>query len=353
MDWQLAKERIYAQFTPQLMQSNGHIDMKKIIHRLLFVGFSTLIAVFFSEKAYWHVQGYAYVELVLYYAFPVYACLWAIDYFRVRRLSALVLVAALYAFLIEGVLTPVLYEAGFLDLLMPAYFIGWHGLLSFLFGWYGLRKCLVKGQWLWVLIFGFVFGLFWGIWAITWWLPEAYDGPVSAARWSIVNFGFYAFVFASTLVLSHWLLGRGMWPQEFKPSKVEKWVIGLSLVALFGLIVFPVLPMAIVKLVVLLWIVFLGLGAGRVGEEKGLHRTIFSELAGSVKGVHVLALFAMPVAATGVYALATIWQPSEDGIRILLEGIPFLQVVVGGGVFLWAMLYELWLRRRVLKSQEE
>lgn len=323
------------------------IDMRRTVHRLLFVGLSTVITVFFSEKAYWHVQGYAYVELVLYYAFPVYACLWTIDTFRVRRLSALVLVAALYAFLVEGVLTPVLYEAGLFDLVMPTYFIGWHGLLSVAFGWYGLRKWLVKGQWERVLTFGFLFGLFWGIWSITWWLPQAFDGPASPDRWSIVDFGLYAFVFTSTLALSHWFLGRGVWPREFKPSKVERWIIGLSLVALFALMVFPVLPVAIVKLVVLLGIVFLGLRAGRVEEEKGLNRTIFSELAGPVKGIHVLALFAMPLAAAGVYALATIWQPSESGIRILLEGIPIVQALVGAGVFSWAILAELRLRKRV------
>jgi hypothetical protein len=66
---------------------------------VLFTGLTTVILVFFSEKVYWYVQGYAYAELVLYYAFPVYACLWTIDHFRVRRLPALVLVAALYALL--------------------------------------------------------------------------------------------------------------------------------------------------------------------------------------------------------------------------------------------------------------
>ena len=326
--------------------------MKSTIRRLLFVGLSTAITVFFSEKAYWHVQGYAYVELVLYYAFPVYACLWAIDYFRVRRVSALVLVGALYAFLIEGVLTTVLYEAGLLDVLMPAYFIGWHGLLGLVFGWYLLRRWLVKGQWERVLTFGSVFGLFWGIWAITWWLPEAFEGPARVDRWSIVDFGLYACVFASTLALSHWLLGQGVWPRAFKLSKVEKWLIGLSLVALFGLTVFPVLPVAIVKLVVLLGIVFLGLRAGRVGEANGSNPTVFSELAGSVKGGHVLALFAMPMAATGVYAFATIWQPSESGIRLVLEGMPMVQALGGAGVFFWAIFSELKLRRRALRARK-
>lgn len=102
--------------------------------RLLFVILSTATMVFFSEKAYWYPQGYALGELILFYAFPVYACFWAIAHFRVRRLPALILVAALYAFLVEGVITPVIYEAGLFDPIMPAYFIGWHGLLAVIFG---------------------------------------------------------------------------------------------------------------------------------------------------------------------------------------------------------------------------
>ncbi len=106
--------------------------------------------------------------------------------------------------------------------------------------------------------------------------------------------------------------------------------------------VMPIIPVAIVKLVVLFGIVFLGLHAGRSGQENEIDRTIFSELAGSVKGVQVLALFAMPIVATAVYALATTRQPSKNEVRILLEGIPVVQGVVGGGVFLWAIFTELW-----------
>ena len=92
-------------------------------------------------------SGDAIGGLILFYTFPVYACLWVVDYFRVRRLSALVLAAALFVFLVEGVLTPAIYEAGLFDPVIPALTIGWHGLLSVIFGWYCLRKWLISGQW--------------------------------------------------------------------------------------------------------------------------------------------------------------------------------------------------------------
>jgi hypothetical protein len=250
-------------------------------------------------------------------------------------------VAALYAFLVEGVLTTVLYEAGLFDLVMPAYFIGWHGLFSVMFGWYALRLWLLQGQWRHVLIYGSGFGLFWGTWSITWWLPEAFEGSAHPEPWSVVEFGLYAVIFTATLALSHWVLGRGVWPRKFKPSTSGKWLVGLVLAVLFGLTVIPIFPAAVVKLIVLLGILFLGLHAGRGRQKHETDRTIFSELAGGVKGVHVLALFVMPLVATAVYALATTRQPSKSEIRILLEGIPIVQGGVGASVFLWALVTEL------------
>ena len=312
--------------------------MKNFVHRWLFVGLSTAITVFFSEKVYWYVQGYAYKELVLYYALPVCACLWAIDAFRVRRSPALVLVAALYAFLVEGVLTPVLYEAGLFDPLMPAYFIGWHGLLSFVFGWYVLQKWLRRGQWGRVLVAGCLVGLFWGAWSLTYWLPETLASSANSGRWPVIDFARYAFFFTFTLALSHWLLGRGMWPREFKPSKAEKWFIILAHAALFTLLAWLLLPWAPLKLAALLGIIFLALRKERARVPGEPHETLFSEMEGPIKGLHVLALLAMPAVATGVYALAVRVQPSEDVIRaVLLESVPFFQALVGAGLFLWAV----------------
>lgn len=322
--------------------------MKRVAHRVLFTGLTTVILVFFSEKVYWYVQGYAYAELVLYYAFPVYACLWAIDHFRVRRLPALVLVAALYAFLIEGVLTPVMYEAGLFDPIMPAYFIGWHGLFSVLFGWYTVRRWLVRGDWGRILVLGLIFGLLWGAWSLTYWLPETAGEVNHSAMWPVLDFGLYALFFTATLAVGHRLLGRGAWLREFKPTGVEKGLLVFVLLALFAVIVLPVLPFATFKLLALLTILFLLLRANRSMEQEG---SVLSELAGPVKTHHVLALLAMPVAATGVYALAVAYRPPEEWIRFwLLESISILQALVGGGLFVWAVLAILWRSRTKRKG---
>ncbi len=56
-------------------------QIKAMDLRLIFVTLSTAIVVFFSEKAFWYPQGFILGELILFYAIPIYACLWALDHF--------------------------------------------------------------------------------------------------------------------------------------------------------------------------------------------------------------------------------------------------------------------------------
>ena len=318
--------------------------MKNFLTRLIFVLLSTAAMVFFSEKAYWYVQGYVFGGLVLYYAVPVYACLWALDAFRVRRLPGVVLIGALFGFLVEGVLTPVIYEAGLLDPIMPAYFIGWHGLLSVVLGWYLLRKWMVNGQWGRIFAGGMLFGLFWGTWSLTYWTPEsiaefqalaASGEPVIPGAWPVFDFALHAFTFTFSLMAAHWLLGRGFWQTAFRPGKWERWGVVLSLVALFGLLVIPVQPLAFLKLGALLGIVTLALRANP-SQEAG--EPLLPALDGPVKARHALALLAMPAAAAADYGAATAMQPSEAALQAILEGVPPLQALVGAGVFAWALI---------------
>lgn len=337
----------------------GFSRLQPLIGRLFFAALSASVVVFFSEKAFWYPQGFVLGELIVFYGIAIYACLWAIAHFHVRRVSALVLVAALFAFLIEGVITPVIYEAGLLDPIMPAYFIGWHGLLSMFFGWYVLRKWLLGRQWMSLLISAGFFGLFWGLWSLTFWLPEniaewaelAAQGETRSGNtlWTATEFGLYALVFTSVLMLSHWLLGRG-WQTQFTLSKVEKGVLVIALLILFAALVYPVQPLAIFKLLLMFVILYIALRVNRGREQDG---SLLRSLAGPVQFVDTLPLLAMPITATGVYALARLATPTEDLLRIILEGFPFLQVLSGGIVFLWAWVAVVRPRRQSERSVSE
>ncbi len=309
--------------------------MKSFILRLLFVLTSTAVTVFFSEKAYWYPQGYAIGELLFFYAFPVFASLWVIDYFRVRRLPALVLVAALYAFLTEGVLTPVLYEAGLLDPILPGYFVGWHGVLGVIFGWYYLRKWLVAGQWRKALVGAALFGLFWGTWAITYWLPENFEGFELPGQWPTLDFGLHALTFTLMLMAAHWALGRGVWPTAFKPGRPEKWLVLVGLVFFYATMSFPTVPFGFVKLAVLLTAVYIPLRANRQREQEG---SLLTNLTGTVQVKRLLPLLMMPVMATAVYGLVASLQLSEASLRAISELTPLLQALFGAVLFVWALV---------------
>ncbi|MEM0980399.1 MAG: hypothetical protein AAGH78_09005 [Cyanobacteria bacterium P01_H01_bin.58] len=317
--------------------------------RLLFVMLMTAIAVFFSEKVYWYPQGYVLWGLLMFYAVPVYACLWAIEHFRVQRLSALILVAALFAFLVEGVITPVIYEAGLFDPVMPFYFVGWHGWLSIIWGWYYLRVWLVRAEWRKLLLASTLFGSFWGAWSITFWLPEQVaDWPQLEAlgeavtrhtQWPTLAFGLYTLTFTGMLVVSHWVLGQGGWQRTFTLSNVEKGLLIAILIFFFATLALPVSPLGIFKLVALLGVLFLALRSNRQIESAG---SLLTELGGVVKPLALLGLLAMPAMATAVYALALELEWSEATIRALLDSITLLQVVIGGMSLLWAWVVTLW-----------
>ncbi len=268
-------------------------------------------------------------------------------------MSSLIFVASLFAFLIEGVITPVIYEAGLFDPIMPAYFIGWHGLLSFVFGWYLIRKWLVQGQWLRLLIGSTLFGIFWGGWSLTYWLPEnvaeweyiaSIGEPTSGSVfWTENEFGLYTLIFTLMLALSHIILGYGGWQKQFKPSKIEQWGTVIALVTLFTLIVFPIRPLAIIKLIGMLGILFVMLRLRPQGQSR---QTIFSSLSGSINPVHLLCLLIIPLTATTIYTLAIHFRPPEALLQSLSEDIPLLQACFGGILFLWAIGATLWSHRK-------
>lgn len=313
--------------------------MKQLLSRFWFVALVTAVLVFFSEKAYWYPQGYAIAELLLFYAVPVYACLWAINRFQVQKLSGVILIAALFAFLIEGVLTPVMYEAGLFDPILPAYFIGWHGLLAVVFGWYGIRRWLLTGQWPRLFAASVLFGIFWGIWALVYWLPENKLAFVEGGRWPTAQFGWHALTFTLLLMLGHWLLGQGGWQATFVPGRWEKWGVTAVLIFFFVTLALPAAPLGILKLLLLVTAVFLPLEINRRRQPSG---TLFADLAGSVQARHLLPLLAMPLLATAVYQFAVVNQPTETMLHDIFELVPLAQALLGAFCFGGALIVTLW-----------
>ena len=315
--------------------------IKPYANRFLFVLVSSAILVFFSEKTFWYVQGYVIIELILFYSIPVVAFLWVIDLFQVQRLSGVVLIGGLFGFLVEGILTPILYEGGLLDPVMPAYFVGWHGLLSVVFGWYLIRKWLVEGSWKKLGLGSFLFGVFWGVWSLSYRLPESiqeFEGYVQAGEhwlpgvWPILDFAFFTLVFTGMLMIGHWLLGQGIWQASFS---MQKWEIGLLvgiMVFLYAFQVFPIVPLGFLKLAGLILLVVIPLWIQKKRQNDGC---ILESFAGRIQFSQTLPLLTIPLAASLVYGLAALFPPPEDLLRLIFQSIYAVQGLIGGVFFIW------------------
>ncbi|MEM7800944.1 MAG: hypothetical protein AAF633_17255, partial [Chloroflexota bacterium] len=246
-----------------------------ILRRLVFTILVTFITVFFSEKAYWYPTGYPIFELILFYSPIVYASLWAIDAFKVRSLSGLILVSALYAFLVEGVFTPVLYEGGIFNPTMAAYFIGWHGLLGIIFGFYFIRRWLVNREWVRLMLGSIGFGIFWGGWSLAYWLPQYALDYEQSTYWSPLEFGLHALVFTIMLIVAHLLLTFGSWEGNFEPTTIEKVMIVLILIFFYVAQSFPGAPFGLIMLIPLCLLVFAALW----GQSRRFSGTVESALS--------------------------------------------------------------------------
>lgn len=148
----------------------------------------------------------------------------------------------------------------------------------------------------------------------------------------------YAFGFTLMVAGSLWLLDRGGWQRHFKLGVVEKGFVLIALIAIFALHVFSILPMASLKLVIMISVVIFPLVIHR---HRGEEDTVFTKLIGTVRGRHLLGLLMMPLCASLVYAVAGILQPAESMIRTISEVFPVFQVLLGGAILLWAWIVSL------------
>ena len=61
---------------------------------------------------YWEASPVDHWVVALYYGLAAAAVLWVIERYRVNSLSSLMLAASIFAYMVEGVITPILYSGG-------------------------------------------------------------------------------------------------------------------------------------------------------------------------------------------------------------------------------------------------
>lgn len=316
--------------------------LRPALGRLAFALLTAAILVVFSEKLFWYVTGYTLLDLLAGYFFPAFVLLAVVDVFRVRRPAALFLAAAVFGFVAEGMLTNTLYAGGPLAWFSVSYTpLAWHAPLSVVFGWWWLRRELVRGRARRLALGCAAVGLLWGLWAMAWWLPENAADPALLAqgarlgRWPVADFALHAFTFTGLLALAHWLLGRGGWRAAFRPSWIEAGLVVAGLLVFFGALVLPVYPWAPLRLLALLALTFGALYVNKRHEPPG---SLLSDLVGPIPPVRLVPLALMPAVAVAVYAVGAALNPSPDLIRaITAYGLVLGTAVLGWVAFLVAL----------------
>ena len=302
---------------------------------LAFLFACALVLVTVSEQVYWYWHGVgvgSLVELPLFYLVAALPALWLTQTLPARTVPQLVLISAMYAFLVEGVLTTVLYSDGPLPIL-AALFVGWHGLFAFVGGGYFTHLWLVRGELRKLAISMLLVGFGWGAWAAAAGLADPPAAFPDAMPFSAPAFAWYAFRVTAVFALAHWLVGLLL------PAAARSWrwrdffAVSLPALAFFTLTVLPAVPWAPLKLGVLLAGTWWLLQRSRASEPPDA-APLLERLTGRIRLRDTSVLFLAPATATASFALLTLL----DHLGLLAAIYWFftaVQVAVGALAMVW------------------
>jgi hypothetical protein len=125
-----------------------------------------------SESFYWYSGGTDYPGRILFYLLPTTALLWALATFPAAGWPAVIVAGAAYGFVVEGVLTVVVYGGFPFDPLAISYTsLAWHAPISVAFGLVLLHRLVARGSKLRAITMLALFGAFWGLRAMSLRLP--------------------------------------------------------------------------------------------------------------------------------------------------------------------------------------
>lgn len=302
--------------------------------RLAFVLVSSTVVTVVSERMFWYWtwSPLGQAEVILYYAIAVGTALWMIDRFRVRGAAAFALVAFVFGMLVEGVLTPVVYEGLPFVPVLAAFFAGWHGLLALGVAWYLLHRWAIERRTRRIALASAVAGVLWGAWALTSSLPENLgDEELVEANGALSllepgQFALYAAGYGLLLAAAHWSWGRLGDVGRFEPSRWAKRsavaAMGVALVAYTPLVPWAV-PMFALYVGGAVWLL-----RRRAAATDG--PSLLAELSGPVPLASLVALVPLPTLAAATYAVGWWLGPAEATLRVVMWSIVAAVTVVGG-----------------------
>ena len=305
---------------------------------------TSIIVVVNSEKLYWYPQGIpdlGHLELIGFYAVGVVAFLAVVRRFALAGPAGVILGSAAFSLVVEGAVTPVMYEDGPLPLL-TAYFLGWHGVLSVGLVWFGFRRLALDGRRRRLALAAGTYGAVIGLWSTVYWLPSQVDemsadpvGMWDPGQWTIAKYGGYVTVMTGVLLVSHWAIGH-VWPIGWRLGRTGAWVL-TTMVAL-GVGVWTIaIPYAPAKFLGVAWL-FVTLIRRTRREPVGTPAlSVLETLAGRARFRDVAPLAALAPAAIGVYAIVYVLDPSTVVLDAIYWWTVMATLLGGVGAVVWAV----------------
>jgi len=299
---------------------------------LLLVLSTGYIFVYFSEHLFWarlrpgdSLIGWLGAWLA--YSLLAYLFLALVTFFRVKNRWALFLAGAAFGWLAEGVIVQTAYES--LPLSISFTGLAWHALITVWLGWSALRQTIRAASGWAALKLASLWGLFFGLWAISWWLEP--DGGVSP----LPEFAAFALTTTLLVMFACWLADWSV----MEPFSLNRWtllVVSGLFVLYFCFVTVPAAPLAALILPILLGLVYWGLRQNRRAETEA---PLLTELGGPAPLWQYLSLLALPAASVLVYALALTLD-----LRWQTNWILYLITTPLGFILFGLSLYRVWKR---------
>jgi len=309
----------------------------RILKSILLVFSTGYIFVFFSEHLFWSrvrpgdsFNGWIGAWIV--YSLMAFIFLVLVSRFRVKNIWALFLAGATFGWIGEGIVVQTAYDM--LPLSISFTGLAWHALFTVWVGWYAIRKSLLFSDTWSILKLASAIGLFYGLWAINWWLEP--DGGVS----SILEFAAFSFITTAFVIFAYWLANWSL-SESFVPNRWAIIFISGIFALYFCFITVPTAPLAVIILPVLFGLVYWGLRQNRLDEGEG---SLLETLSGCVPIWKYISLLALPVTSVLVYVLAM-----SLNLQWRTNWILYMITTPLGFILFGISLYKLWRRKSALK----
>lgn len=311
--------------------------------------FAYLVAVIMaigSERMFWYwAPGLrSHLEVAGFYAIATATAIALMRRFRVDSWWSLMLVVPVAAYVVEGVITPVLYTGGPFVPFFPVWFTAWHGMLSLAVLVFVTRRLLLDESWAKLILLAVSLGLFWGAWSSTSLLPESVTDPDLLAEHDTLEvldpaaFAGYAGVFTAVLIGGHAVIGF-VWPTGTATSRSGP--LGRGERALAGLVLLGATMWTFaVPWALPMFLAYSGVQVAALRRHRDRRTSgpdLLARLAGRVRFRALAPLVLMAPSAALTYA--GLWRlgPSDTALRIVMYATIAIQTVAGAVVVVTAL----------------